>query len=111
LYFNSASHEHQYIQDSPLKTLISFHKLIESLEALSNIDYRSNYAKAVLKEIAPVAEFRNGIENLSTIENNKTLIKYLLADLFPTSLTNNEIKVTIPFQKLTFNYSERFKKY
>jgi hypothetical protein len=72
-------------KDSPFKTL-SFHKLIESLEeiALSNIDYRSNYAKAVLKEIAPVAEFRNGIENLSTIENNKTLIKYLLADLFPT---------------------------
>jgi hypothetical protein len=62
-------------KDSPLKTLISFHKLIESLEeiALSNIDYRSNYAKAVLKEIAPVAEFRNGIENLSTIENNKHL--------------------------------------
>jgi hypothetical protein len=100
-------------KDSPFKTLISFHKLIESLEeiALSNIDYRSNYAKAVLKEIAPIPEFRNGIENLSTIENNKTLIKYLLADLFPTSLTNNEIKaVTIPFQKLTFNYTERFKK-
>jgi hypothetical protein len=98
-------------KDSPFKTL-SFHKLIESLEeiALSNIDYRSNYAKAVLKEIAPVAEFRNGIENLSTIENNKTLIKYLLADLFLTSLTNNEIKAVIPFQKLTFNYSERFKK-
>jgi hypothetical protein len=87
-------------KDSPLKPLISFHKLISLEEiALSNIDYRSNYAKAVLKEIAPVAEFRNGIEDLSTIENNKTLIKYLLADLFPTSLTNNEIKaVTIPFQ-------------
>jgi hypothetical protein len=61
-------------KDSPLKRSFPF-KLIESLEeiALSNIDYRSNYAKAVLKEIAPVAEFRNGIENLSTIENNKHL--------------------------------------
>jgi hypothetical protein len=40
-------------KDSPLKPSF-FHKLIESLEeiALSNIDYRSNYAKAVLKEIA-----------------------------------------------------------
>ncbi|SEA45685.1 GAF domain-containing protein [Flavobacterium gillisiae] len=99
--------------DSPFKTLISFHKLIESLEeiALSDIDYRSNYAKAVLKEIEPIPEFRTGIADLSIIEKNKTLIKYLLADLFPTSLTNNEIKaVTIPFQNLTFNYSERFKK-
>jgi hypothetical protein len=100
-------------KDSPFKTLISFHKLIESLEeiALSDVDYRSKYAKAVLKEIEPVPEFRTGIADLSIIENNKTLIKYLLADLFPTSLTNNEIKaVTIPFQNLTFNYSERFKR-
>jgi hypothetical protein len=99
--------------ESPFKTLISFHKLIESLEeiALSDVDYRSNYAKAVLKEIESIPEFRTGIADLSIIEKNKTLIKYLLADLFPTSLTNNEIKaVTIPFQNLTFNYSERFKK-
>jgi hypothetical protein len=99
--------------DSPFKTLISFHKLIESLEkiALSDVDYRSNYAKAVLKEIELIPEFRTGIENLSSIENNKTLIEHILADLFPTSLTNNEIKaVTIPFQNLTFNYSERFKR-
>lgn len=99
--------------DSPFKTLISFHKLIESLEeiALSDIDYRSNYAKAVLKEIEPIPEFRTGIVDLSIIEKNKTLIKYLLTDLFPTPLTNNEIKaITIPFQNLTFNYSERFKK-
>lgn len=99
--------------ESPFKTLISFHKLIESLEeiTLSDVDYRSNYAKAVLKEIELIPEFRTGIADLSIIENNKTLIKYLLADLFPTSLTNNEIKaVTIPFQNLTFNYSQRFKK-
>jgi hypothetical protein len=99
--------------ESPFKTLISFHKLIESLEeiALSDVDYRSNYAKAVLKEIESIPEFRTGMADLSIIEKNKTLIKYLLADLFPTSLTNNEIKaVTIPFQNLTFNYSERFKK-
>jgi hypothetical protein len=98
-------------KDSPFKTQISFHKLIESLEeiALSDIDYRSNYAKALLKEIEHIPEFRTGIEDLSIIENNKTLIKYLLADLFPTALTKNEIKaVTIPFQNLTFNYSERF---
>jgi hypothetical protein len=99
--------------DSPFQTLISFHKLIESLEniAISTIDYRSNYAKSVLKEIERIPEFKTGITDLSSIKNNKTLIERILADLFPSSLTNNEIKaVTIPFQNLTFNYSERFKK-
>ena len=103
----------KFFKESPFKTLISFHKLIEALEeiALSDIDYRSNYAKALLKEIEHIPEFRNGIEDLSIIEDNKTLIKYLLSDLFPTALTKNEIKaVTIPFQNLTFNYSERFSK-
>lgn len=98
---------------SPFKTLISFHKLIEGLEqiALSDIDYRSNYAKALLKEIAPFPEFRNGIEDLNFIKQHETLIHNLLADLFPTALTHNEIKaVSIPFQNATFNYTERFKK-
>ena len=102
-----------FFKESPFKTLISFHKLIASLEeiAVTNIDYRANYAKALLKEIEPFPEFRTGIENLDLISENETLIEYLLADLFPTALTNNEIKaVTIPFQNFTFNYTKRFKK-
>jgi hypothetical protein len=104
---------HKFFKDSPFKTLISFHKLIETLEeiAKTNVDYRSNYAKALLQEIAPFPEFKTGIEDLNLILQNETLIKYLLADLFPTALTNNEIKaVTIPFQNFTFNYTERFQK-
>ncbi|SDH74645.1 GAF domain-containing protein [Flavobacterium omnivorum] len=102
-----------FFKESPFKTLISFHKLIEALEAIAvtNVDYRANYATALLKEIAPLPEFRTGIEDLRIISENETLIKHLLADLFPTALTNNEIKaVTIPFQNFTFNYTERFKK-
>lgn len=97
---------------SPFKILISFHKLIESLNqiAASTIDYRSNYAKGLLNQIKDKPEFITGIEDLATIEDNKELIHYLLADLFPTALTNNEIKAaTIPFYDFTFNYSERFK--
>lgn len=104
---------HNFFKDSPFKTLISFHKLIENLEeiAATNVDYRSNYAKALLQEIAPFPEFRSGVEDLNLILENETLIKHLLADLFPTALTNNEIKaVTIPFQNFSFNYTERFKK-
>ncbi|PXY42621.1 GAF domain-containing protein [Flavobacterium cheongpyeongense] len=100
-------------KESPFRTIISFHKLIESFEeiALSDVDYRSNYAKAILKEIEPLPEFRTGIEDYKIIQKNEGLIKNLLADLFPTALTHNEIKaVTIPFQNLTFNYTERFRK-
>ena len=104
---------HQFFTESPFKTMISFHKLIEALEeiSISDVDYRANYAKALLKEIEPFPEFRTGIEDLNLIYDNEILIKNLLADLFPTALTNNEIKaVTIPFQNFTFNYTERFKK-
>ncbi|REG96098.1 GAF domain-containing protein [Flavobacterium aquicola] len=98
---------------SPFQTLISFHKLIENLEeiAATNVDYRSNYAKALLKEIEPYPEFKDGITDFSFIKKHEELIHNLLADLFPTALTHNEIKaVTIPFQNVTFNYTERFKK-
>jgi len=49
--------------ESPFKTLISFHKLIENLEeiAATNVDYRSNYAKSLLKEIASFPECRDCI--------------------------------------------------
>ena len=37
-----------FFKESPFKTMISFHKLIEALEeiAITNVDYRANYAKA-----------------------------------------------------------------
>jgi hypothetical protein len=69
-------------KESPFKTLISFHKLrvLENI-AESDVDYRSNYAKALLAEIESVPEFRSGISNLSIIEKHKQLIQNLL----PTS--------------------------
>ena len=100
-------------KESPFETIISFHKLIESFEeiALSDVDYRSNYAKAILREVEAFPEFRTGIRDLATIRKNEALIKNIAADLFPTALTHNEIKaITIPFQNISFNYTERFKK-
>jgi hypothetical protein len=99
--------------ETPFINQISFHKLIESFKeiAKSDIDYRANYARAILNEIDKIPQFRTGIDDLSLIENNKDLIKNLLADLFPTALTDNEIKaIAIPFQDITFNYTKRFKK-
>ena len=73
----------------------------------SNINYRSNYAKALLNQIKDQPEFINGIEDLNFLDKNQDLIKYLLADLFPTALTQNEINAaTIPFYDIILNYSE-----
>jgi len=98
---------------SPLIAKISFHKVLESLEEIaeSGVDYRSDYAKALLRHAAPFPELRDGITDLSLLDKHEELIKNLLADLFPTALTNNEIKAAaIPFFNITFNHSARFKK-
>ncbi len=104
-----------YIHDnqSPFQAKISFHKVIEILEeiAVSDVDYRAAYAKGLLKAIEPFPELRDGIESYQQIEKHYLLIKHLLSDLFPTALTNNEIKaVTIPFQNYIFNTTERLEK-
>ena len=98
---------------SPLIAMISFHKVLETLEEIaeSDVDYRSDYAKALLRHTAPFPELRDGITDFSLLEKHEQLIKNLLADLFPTALTNNEIKAaTIPFFNITFNPTARFKK-
>ncbi|WP_294820198.1 GAF domain-containing protein [uncultured Flavobacterium sp.] len=99
--------------ESPLIAKISFHKVLETLEEIaeSDVDYRSDYAKALLRHAAPYPELRDGITDLSLLEKHEKLIKNLLSDLFPTALTKNEIKAAaIPFFNITFNHTKRFKK-
>lgn len=98
---------------SPLKILISFHKVIETLEevSLSEFSFQSDYAKGLLAELQKYPELINGIENMEDLPKYESILKILLADLFPKALTNNEIKaVTIPFHTYTFNHTERLKK-
>jgi hypothetical protein len=97
---------------APLIAKISFHKVLDALEdiAQSDVDYRANYAQALLDHAAPYPELRDGITDLAVVEKHEKLIRNLLADLFPTALTKNEIKAAaIPFFNITFNYTERFK--
>jgi hypothetical protein len=96
---------------SPLVARISFHKVLETLEKIadSDVDYRSDYAKALLKHTEPYPELRDGITDFSLLDKHEALIKNLLADLFPTALQKNEIKAAaIPFFNFTFNRTERF---
>ena len=96
-----------YFEESPYYSVISFHKVIEALQEIANEDgakYRVEYAKSLLEEVAKVPELYSGITSKKTINENADLIHNLLADLFPTILTNNEIKaVSLPFHNFNFN--------
>ncbi|MFL9842890.1 GAF domain-containing protein [Flavobacterium rhizosphaerae] len=97
----------------PLVARISFHKVLEKLEEIAenDIDYRADYARALLKHANNFPELREGIDDVETLKKHEALIRNLLADLFPTALTHNEIKAAaIPFFNFTFNHTARFEK-
>ena len=101
-------------QNSPLEINISFHKVIENLEFIAKNDlddFRVQYAKSLLHLVEKVPELRDGLKSIDELEKNKEIIRLLLADLFPSALTNNEIKgATIPFSSFVFNKTERFER-
>ncbi|MGI4020283.1 MAG: GAF domain-containing protein [Janthinobacterium lividum] len=74
-------------------------------------EYNAIAIKALLKEIEPYPELRNGVTDFSHIQNNLNIVGRLLSSLFPAALTNNEIKaVTMPFYNIVINRTERLKK-
>jgi hypothetical protein len=98
--------------DKPFRLQLSFHKIIEGLEETAKTDtgQNSQNAKALVARVNQHPELRNGITSEDQIIENTDLIADLLADLFPKALTLNEIKaVSIPYQGLIFNHSQRFK--
>lgn len=102
-----------YKQDAPFQVYISFKKYLDVLEHIrynDRLEYRVNYAESLIEKTKNFKELRDGFQDISLLEKNEDLIKLLLADLFPTGLTNNEIKAaSIPLSNTTFNYTERFK--
>ncbi|MCL1668337.1 GAF domain-containing protein [Elizabethkingia ursingii] len=98
---------------SPFKTLIAFHKIIASFEetALSEVDFQATYAKSLLDEIKKYPELTEGTEKMEDLRPYEPIIKVLLADLLPKSLTQNEMKaITIPFHLYTFIHTKRLNK-
>lgn len=98
---------------TPFQLQISFHKYLEFLEHVRDhdaVDYRVNYAKSLLEKSQNLAELRRGTADISFVKENEELLRVLLADLFPTALTKNEIKAaTVPFSDFCFNFTDRFR--
>lgn len=93
--------------DNPFQVRLSFHKVIELLEEKA---FSDGDAKKLLEEVNGHPELRDGITDISQIKDNEDLISRLLTDLFPPLLTYNEIKgISIPYQGLIFNQTERFR--
>ncbi|MBL1223319.1 GAF domain-containing protein [Chryseobacterium sp. L7] len=102
-----------YKKDAPFQVLISFKKYLDVLEHIrynDRLEYRANYAESIIERTKKFPELRDGFLDEAVLEKHEDLIRQILADLFPTGLTHNEIKAaSIPLSKTTFNYTERFK--
>lgn len=102
-----------YKKDAPFQVYISFKKYLDVLEHIrynDRLEYRANYAESLIESTKNFQELKNGFQDVTLLEKHADLIKLLLADLFPTGLTLNEIKAaSIPLSNITFNYTERFK--
>ena len=84
--------------------------MLEHIRYNDRLEYRVNYAESLIEKTKNFQELRDGFQDTCLLEKNEELIKLLLADLFPTGLTHNEIKAaSIPLSNITFNYTERFK--
>ncbi|PWN65080.1 GAF domain-containing protein [Chryseobacterium phosphatilyticum] len=102
-----------YKKDSPFQVYISFKKYLDVLEHIrynDRMEYRVNYAESLIDSTRNFKELKEGFQDINLLDKNEVLIRSLLADLFPTGLTHNEIKAaSIPLSNITFNYTERFK--
>ncbi|WBL26930.1 GAF domain-containing protein [Zunongwangia sp. HGR-M22] len=101
-------------QDFPLDIKVSFHKVIEQYEDRLEVEENpiaKNYIESVLNYIKDYPNLVDGIDTIEELKKYRDPIKILLDDLFPSVLSNNEIKaVSIPYHNLLFNHSNRLKK-
>jgi hypothetical protein len=102
-----------YNAESPMVQLVSFNKLLEHYDRQLNSgdEHLAERARYVLDAQAPYPELRDGFNDLDLLKKHKDVIGIILADTFSPVLTQNEIKTaSTPFENLTFNSSERFKR-
>lgn len=102
----------EHIEDLPIISKISFHKVYELLLKASKGDseIEAKYASALLEKFEQHEELKNGTVDLGVLERKAEFIKEIMSILFPSVLTLNEIKgAAPPFQFDFFYTSERFR--
>lgn len=101
-------------EKSPFQIQISFWKLIQFMENEIRENphgYRSIYLRGLLENVGRESTLINGMKTVEEVHEYEDLIGELLEVIFPNALTDNEIKaVSMPFQNLIFNHSNRFRK-
>lgn len=98
--------------DLPFVLKISFNKLLEHYEALSQNEdpFLAKKAQRVLDAGNSAPELRDGFSNPDLITTYQKEINIILEDSFSEVLTHNEIKTaSVPLNTLIFNASARFK--
>lgn len=98
--------------ETPFRIQLSFDHPIGQLKKLAGemTGDRAAEAQLLLEEVSKHPELSDGLTTYEQLEENKDLIRRLLKDYFPEILTHNEIKaVGLPYRKVIFNHTERFK--
>ncbi|NQY06555.1 MAG: GAF domain-containing protein [Flavobacteriaceae bacterium] len=97
---------------SPFKIVLSFDSLISEYEKqLENEQNHvtKDYINGLLSYVKNYPTLATGIYSEKELNDYKEPIRLLLSDLFPRTLTKNEIKVaTVPLKNLFFFQTERF---
>tara|TARA_R110002049_G_scaffold279278_3_gene458230 strand:+ start:1805 stop:4180 length:2376 start_codon:yes stop_codon:yes gene_type:complete len=97
----------------PLKSLISFDKLLKQYDemAVGNDLFLAQKAQFILNFQKPYPELRDGFTDPELLTIHKDVINVILQDVFAEILTKNEIKTaSLPYTNVFFNSSKRFHK-
>lgn len=97
--------------DGPFRIHFSFQWLVERWEdiATSENESHARRAKDLIHRVRQYPQLIEGITDEKQLKAHEDIIADLLSDLFPKALTLNEIKaVTLPFQNILINKSQRF---
>jgi len=97
--------------DSPFEVKLSFHKLIEKYRHLASYGKGpvAALAKTKLKMVSSYPLIAGEIDDEAGLTAMSKIIPQFLSDLFPATLTNEEIKaVTIPYQNKILNPTAKF---
>lgn len=101
-------------EDLPFQIFASFEGYFQKLAEIRDHDpikYRADYAASLLQKASEIPALSGAFNDFEILRQQRRNIEILLADIFPKTLTDNEIKTAqIPFFGEFFNPTNRFQK-